>query len=141
MRLSTIHQGGTPLLSVFLVLLALTLALPAAAKDITGACCLVDGSCYVLTQSDCLAQQGSWLGPGTTCTPNPCGCIVERCTGACCFQDGTCQVMTQPGCQGAAGTWQGDNTVCDPSPCKGPSSAPEPGSSQHSWGKIKSIYR
>ncbi len=139
MKRSAVRHSGAWILSGLFVVMVL--GGPAVAADITGACCLHDGSCLVLTQSDCLAQQGVWEGPGTSCTPNPCPCILELCIGACCLADGTCVLLDQYNCQNEGGTYQGIDTVCDPNPCKGPSSAPEPGSAQHSWGKIKSIYR
>ncbi len=37
----------------------------------TGACC-IDDSCSVLTQAECMAANGAFLGVGTPCTPNPC---------------------------------------------------------------------
>ena len=37
-----------------------------------GACCLQNGSCVLLSSEDCTAHSGSWLGEGTSCTPNPC---------------------------------------------------------------------
>ena len=38
-----------------------------------GACCLVDGTCQVLTQADCGLNPGAiYQGDATTCTPNPC---------------------------------------------------------------------
>ena len=38
----------------------------------TGACCLADGSCVALDASQCAAQQGIYMGDGTTCGSNPC---------------------------------------------------------------------
>ncbi|TVQ63111.1 MAG: DNRLRE domain-containing protein [Phycisphaerales bacterium] len=37
-----------------------------------GACCLDNGDCDLLTESQCLAQQGVFQGVGTSCSPNPC---------------------------------------------------------------------
>ncbi|MFH0981740.1 MAG: SUMF1/EgtB/PvdO family nonheme iron enzyme [Planctomycetota bacterium] len=34
-----------------------------------GACCYPDGTCMLVTESDC---GGDWQGQGTSCTPNPC---------------------------------------------------------------------
>ncbi len=39
---------------------------------VQGACCLRDGSCAITSSEDCLAQEGSFKGEGTTCDPNPC---------------------------------------------------------------------
>ena len=38
----------------------------------TGACCLPTGTCAIRSQATCEAQGGTYLGDGTTCTPNPC---------------------------------------------------------------------
>jgi len=38
-----------------------------------GACCLPDSTCATLLQADCVALGGTFLGEGTSCTPNPCG--------------------------------------------------------------------
>ncbi|MFQ5430658.1 MAG: proprotein convertase P-domain-containing protein [Phycisphaerae bacterium] len=43
------------------------------AVQCVGACCLVDGTCQVLTQADCGLNPGAiYQGDETTCTPNPC---------------------------------------------------------------------
>ncbi len=140
MSKSAVGHGGVWILSALLALLAMGPAGPAIAADATGACCFCNGSCTVLTQSDCLAQQGYWQGAGTNCNPNVCN--QDLCWGTCCFSDGTCKLMEQDQCLNAGGTseWM-QYDYCTPNPCTGPSSAPEPGSAQHSWGKIKSIYR
>jgi hypothetical protein len=38
----------------------------------TGACCLADGSCRVVTRRECEDQHGMFVGPHTLCEPNPC---------------------------------------------------------------------
>ncbi|MCC7143665.1 MAG: hypothetical protein IT349_16315 [Candidatus Eisenbacteria bacterium] len=44
-----------------------------------GACCLADGTCLLLSESDCLAQGGNWLGPDSdSCDPNPCAVPTDR---------------------------------------------------------------
>ncbi|MEK6644012.1 MAG: multicopper oxidase domain-containing protein [Planctomycetota bacterium] len=86
---------------------------------INGACCLGDGSCQVLTQSNCTSQSGTYQGNGTTCTPNPC----MQPTGACCFADGSCQVLTSAACAAAIGTYQGNGTNCTPNLCPQPTGA------------------
>lgn len=75
----------------------------------TGACC-VGSSCSVTEDVDC---GGSWQGPGTDCSPNPCS---PPPTGACCT-GGSCSVTTSAGC---GGTWQGAGTDCSPNPCSPP---------------------
>ncbi len=42
-------------------------------SSIAGACCL-DGGCQEVLDTDCAATNGLFLGYGTTCSPNPCGC-------------------------------------------------------------------
>jgi hypothetical protein len=37
-----------------------------------GACCLINGTCAVVSPASCLSQGGAYQGDGTTCTPNPC---------------------------------------------------------------------
>jgi spore coat protein A, manganese oxidase len=85
----------------------------------TGACCFANGTCQVLTQSNCTAQGGMYQGNGTSCTPNPC----PQPTGACCFANGTCQVLTQANCTAQSGTYQGNGTSCTPNPCPQPTGA------------------
>ncbi|UCG16743.1 MAG: lamin tail domain-containing protein, partial [Phycisphaerales bacterium] len=49
-----------------------------------GACC--DGAvCAVTTEATCIYGGGTYLGAGTSCTPNPCGP-----TGSCCSADYSC---------------------------------------------------
>jgi hypothetical protein len=50
-----------------------------------GACCFCDGSCQVLTQDQCVAQEGWYNGDGTTCHPNPCSF-----NSICCLPTGVC---------------------------------------------------
>jgi spore coat protein A len=81
----------------------------------TGACCFTDGSCLILSQTDCTNQSGTYQGNGTSCTPNPC----PQPTGACCFSDGTCQVLEADDCASQNGVFQGNMTSCTPNPCLG----------------------
>lgn len=37
------------------------------------ACCFASGECLFLSEPDCQQMGGDWLGPGTSCNPNPCG--------------------------------------------------------------------
>ncbi len=79
----------------------------------TGACCLGNGSCSVVTQTNCTAQGGTYQGDGTSCTPNPC----PQPTGACCLAGDVCQVLTQTQCTSQGGVYQGDGASCTPNPC------------------------
>ncbi len=77
----------------------------------TGACCIL-GECYVMTEADCAAEGGDYLGDGIGCDPNPCPGV-----GACCLS-GECFVYyTEVECEAIAGVYQGDDTGCDPNPC------------------------
>jgi len=51
-----------------------------------------------------------WLGPGTSCDPNPCADYI----GACCAIEGTCTIELVSECEYQ---WQGAGTACDPNPC------------------------
>ena len=79
-----------------------------------GACCLAEGVCKELSEEDCLASKGVYIGDGTFCEPGVCG----EPSGACCIPfGGGCAVMTAIECSGAKGLYQGDGTVCEPDPC------------------------
>ena len=90
--------------------------------DPIGACCQADGSCAVVTCSDCLpccsptncpcncpglGQGGiGYMGDGVDCSPDPC---IQPPTGACCQQDGTCDDdMLEADCLAANGMYQND---------------------------------
>ncbi|QQS08695.1 MAG: multicopper oxidase family protein [Phycisphaerales bacterium] len=79
----------------------------------TGACCLVDGTCVVVTQASCNSQSGTYQGNNTSCSPNPC----PPPTGACCLPNQTCVVLEPADCTTQGGTYQGHGTSCSPSPC------------------------
>jgi len=99
-----------------------------------GACCFADGSCQVLSPSECLEAGGAFEGPGVACDPNPCDQPPPE--GACCFPDGTCQYLTQENCEGGGGAWVGEGAPCDPNPCPPPVPV-----EKTSWGRVKSQYR
>ena len=73
----------------------------------TGSCCLPDGSCAVLTQSQCDAVQGDFRGVDTICEAQT--CVL---TGACCLGQGLCSVLSEPLCVGQGGFFQGDGIEC-----------------------------
>ena len=56
------------------VLLLLPGLIAPAALAQTGACCMEDGPCFVLTFYECIATEHAceWL-EGAVCVPNPCG--------------------------------------------------------------------
>jgi len=74
----------------------------------TGACCLEDGLCEVLTEVLCASMGGAYQGNGTGCAPNPC----PQPSGACCFDNASCQVLTQADCLAQGGAYQGDSSGC-----------------------------
>jgi hypothetical protein len=76
----------------------------------TGACCIL-GECFVMTEADCAAEGGDYLGDGIGCDPNPCPPV-----GACCVS-GYCYIYTVLQCEAAVGVYLGDGTGCDPNPC------------------------
>ena len=82
----------------------------------TGACCLADGTCQVLSRQDCVVASGTYQGDGSTCTPDLC----PQPTRACCQADGSCAITTQALC---TGIWHADWTSCDPNPCPPPTGA------------------
>ena len=83
---------------------------------ITGACCLTSGQCVTLTNGDCFANGGTYLGDFSSCSPNPCGTGF----GACCFPDLSCEVEDPDFCGQNGGVYLGDGTVCIPNPCGAP---------------------
>jgi hypothetical protein len=102
-----------------------------------GACCLPDGACVVVIDSDCQARNGEFKGRQTPCHANLCATIppivpppdngnendaprpidppptMPAKLGACCFQDGrACAQLAQDHCEGQGGVFQGSNTEC-----------------------------
>ena len=59
-------------------------------SDPTGGCC-IGADCVVLTDSQCTAMGGSYLGDDTACLNDPCGSTT---VGACCI-GGNCTVETE----------------------------------------------
>lgn len=45
---------------------------PCPERPVVGACCTGGGGCRVLTATECQSRSGAYVGPGTTCDPNPC---------------------------------------------------------------------
>jgi hypothetical protein len=76
---------------------------------IAGACCAgTSGTCTIGFRIQC---SGAWLGPNTTCDPNP-------CRGACCSGQNCSLASSALVCGASGGNWQGFNTACLPSnPC------------------------
>jgi hypothetical protein len=79
-----------------------------------GACCGTSG-CTEVTEADCLAGGGTYIGDGTTCSPiDPCA------VGACCLSDGSCTEGDQASCDTAGGVYQGDASTCAGTSCPQP---------------------
>ncbi len=85
-----------------------------------GSCCFefAPGSFFCqrnMFEIACLDQGGTFNGPGSTCSPNPCGIVLP--TGACCLPGTTCDQRDQAACTTAGGLYRGDGTVCSPALC------------------------
>ncbi len=75
-----------------------------------GACCL-GTSCFVsagLHELQCNVLGGSFVGPGSDCSGDP--CAPE--TVGCCVPGGTCQDLTEAGCSGVNGVSLGAGSDC-----------------------------
>jgi len=92
----------------------------------TGACCLPDGSCILLTEQECKDAGGTYQGDETACEPDPCSAPPPPppAEGACCLADGSCVTTTADDCAKQGGTYQGDDAPCDPNPCPQPPPPP-----------------
>lgn len=91
---------------------------PCDLPDPTGQCCLLDGSCIVLTEADCATALGNYSGDNTNCNINTC----QQVMGGCCSIDGTCvALVTEESCVSSLGTYLGDFTGC--AECTPPSGA------------------
>ena len=81
-----------------------------------GACCIFY-DCSMMTQAECLALGGQYMGDGTYCWRNPCLPV-----GACCLPEplGACVVLLEEACTLISGEWLGPETTCHPvNPCAG----------------------
>ncbi|MCB9463371.1 MAG: serine/threonine protein kinase [Candidatus Eisenbacteria bacterium] len=82
------------------------------------ACCFEDGTCRLLTESECSAAGGT-SDAAETCDPNPCAQPV----GACCLGNGTCRELTEEECERRDGEFQGIGKSCDEVTCETPEGA------------------
>lgn len=78
-----------------------------------GACCLVDGTCILIEEQECLLSGLFWAGQAS-CDPNPC----PHDLGACC-NEWSCHITTMVDCH--ATFFQGMS--CSPDPCTTPMGA------------------
>ncbi|MCK4343078.1 MAG: hypothetical protein KAY37_15290 [Phycisphaerae bacterium] len=84
---------------------------------VAGACCLITGQCLENFGFECEALYGNFLGPGSTCDPNPC----PQPEGACCIGTLCLADQTEAQCTGSGGEWVGPFTDCGPpNPCETP---------------------
>lgn len=78
-------------------------------EELSGACCLTDGSCEEMTPSNCAAAGGTYMGDGTDCDQVTC----PQPTQACCFEATTgCLDLTESDCLLAGGIPAGPGTNC-----------------------------
>jgi len=87
--------------------------LPAFCVPISGACCLNNGSCVLLTSGECALAGGTFAGENTFCQQVSC----EPAVGACCFANGTCDELTAAECGAQGGTYKGNDTTCATQSC------------------------
>lgn len=79
-----------------------------------GACCLLDGNCFVLTEDACAARQGYYSGHESECAPQLCVDLV----GACCSPNRRCTVLRAPECHAIEdAVFLGWDTSCDVNFC------------------------
>jgi hypothetical protein len=81
----------------------------------TGRCCLLQGTCDLLTSFACTQVGGLYGGDGSVCAGFSC---PQPPVGACCTSLG-CTVVNIYDCQAAAGVYRGDNTTCSANSCQG----------------------
>jgi hypothetical protein len=109
--MSAPFRGTSPSRCILLMaLLGFCIHPSVAAADEAGACCIV-ASCTIATEAACA---GTWYGPGSVCTPNPCTALA-----ACCTSQGICMVTSELICNTTGGTFHGATATCAPNPCQG----------------------
>jgi len=78
-----------------------------------GACCL-DDSCWIDSEDDCVASDGSYVGDNTACTD--CPPPDDDPYGACCA-NGLCVSITLEECFEIEGSYAGDEVACADAGC------------------------
>lgn len=87
---------------------------PADCAPASGACCLTDGTCEQLTQTDCDALSGTYQGDATNC--NDVSCPAPE--GACCFEStGDCLDWPRDLCDATGGVYKGEGIKCQDIVC------------------------
>jgi hypothetical protein len=79
---------------------------------VKGACCT--DACWPLSEIECTFFKGIFLGPGATCTNEPCG--PTPLTGACCLATG-CEMFSLLDCAKMHGISLGEGVSCGSRPC------------------------
>jgi len=74
----------------------------------TGACCKLDGTCSVMSPTDCSAIGGLYQGNNTTCAQVNCPAL----TGAACFPNDFCLILTEADSIAVGAEWRGAGTTC-----------------------------
>ncbi|MCZ6494030.1 MAG: hypothetical protein O6933_08125 [Planctomycetota bacterium] len=91
------------------------LCIPARADqggDPIGACCLPDGSCIDVTETQCQTQGGAYQGDGAMCDGANCPAF-----GACCIPFDICEVTTIQVCIEMGGVLWAPGQDCETFPC------------------------
>jgi hypothetical protein len=99
-------------LALFGGLMLMSLARPVHAEPDSGACCLPDGTCEVVSELVCNLVGGAYQGNGTDCETVDC-----QGWGACCFVDYGCENLTAAECESLGGVYNGDGSTCGPGVC------------------------
>ncbi len=72
----------------------------------SGACCLGDLGCEIMTEPWCIKQGGVYNGDGSSCG----GLLICSRGGACCMPDGGCLMLSEVTCGIMQGDWDGDSS-------------------------------
>jgi hypothetical protein len=89
---------------------------------VTGACCLPDGTCTIISAGECGQQQGLYQGDNIACNQ-----VFCRQPGACCLPAGNCLLTAQHVCEAQGGTYSGDGITCAAANCPVPGACCLPG--------------
>ncbi len=101
--------------------------------DVSGACCTSFGAtCTVLTQAECVALSGTFMGADTVCEPSPCTVLS-----ACCVET-TCVMLSGTDCTEGYGGLSFPGEICLEDGGTIDCSTP---ADEHSWGSVKAAYR
>ena len=79
----------------------------------TGACCMMDGSCDVISEPACAEYSGTYHGDDSSCAQANCPQLAS-----CCFDDGSCANMIPSVCADNGGASQGSGTNCKTTECQ-----------------------